>query len=133
VTQRKIGFDLKLPLAFLRWVNYRGVVGNQISLGIVALIVLAVIAICLWGRIEAAYLLVPAVILVLAIILFSVHKTLKENPGSVLEDALYLEHRKMDMELAAKNRPSIQLTPLIEDPQPPLAIEGTVAVDEGGE
>jgi hypothetical protein len=111
---RKFKFDLKLPLDFLKRVNYRGVVGNQITLGIVALVVFAVIAVCSWGKIEAVYVLVPAVIFIVGIVLYSVQQTLNKHPAAVLEGSQYLEYHRIEM--ASKGTPLPALTPPIPDP-----------------
>ena len=68
--------------------------GKQIAAIIVALIVLAVAIIGMWGQIVAIYFVVPGVILVLAIGLFSVQRSLDKHPNlALLEGSEYLEYK----------------------------------------
>lgn len=109
------------PLEFLHKVKYGGAVGKQIVAVVVALLVLGVVSISLWGQITAAYLVVPAVIIVLFGGLFSVHRTLDKGPSlAILEGSEYVEYSKV--ELAAKNMPIIPPTPAIPDPKAPAML-----------
>jgi hypothetical protein len=55
-------------------------VGKQAAVIIVALLVLAVALICTWGQILSVYIVVPAVVVVLCVGLFSMHRTLDKHP-----------------------------------------------------
>lgn len=91
------------PLEFLHKIKYGGAVGKQITAVIVALLVLAVVAVCTWGQIKTVYFVVPGVIVILALGLFSVQRTLDKHPSlATLEGEEYLTYRKIEMEIAAK-------------------------------
>jgi hypothetical protein len=119
------------PLEFLQRIKYGGAVGKQIAAVIVALLILGVSLICTWGQIITVYFVVPAVIIVLGIGLFSVHRTLDKHPNlAILEGAEFVEFHRL--EIAAKNVPPVPiLMPSIPDPsRPPGNIEESVENQE---
>jgi fatty acid desaturase len=116
------------PLEFLQRVKYGGAVGKQIAVVIVALLVLAVVAVCAWGQTIVVYIIAPLVVVVLVIGLFAVQRTLDKHPEQALyEGAEYLEYQRIKY-AATKDVPQLPDTPLTigsgEDPRNIAAPEG---------
>jgi len=103
------------------------------SIGIVGLIAIVAVAIVsIWVPLITACILIVAILALIGFVIRSIQQTLKDSPASPLEDQLYLEHRKLEMELAAKNYPiiTIEAQP-IADPNPaPKLIEEPEKLEE---
>jgi uncharacterized protein YneF (UPF0154 family) len=108
--------------------------GNMASLGIVGLIsLIAVAVVSIWVPLITACVLVFAVLILIVFVIRSMQRTLKDNPAAALEDQLYLEYRKMEMELAAKDRSTtIEIVKTIADPKHPSSTLPAV-IDEAEE
>jgi hypothetical protein len=83
----------------------------------IALIAVAVVG--AWIPWPTACALVAGVIFLAVFVIKSIKSTLKENPGAVLADQLYLEHQRMTL-AAAKNQPLLCDSPPVPDPEPTL-------------
>lgn len=105
------------PLEFLQKVKYGGAVGKQTVIAVVALIALTVAMLSMWEQVSAVYVIVGAVVLVVCVSFFSIHKTLeKYHEEAMLEGKDLKEHWGKKMEMAAKQLPA----PSVDDQRPSI-------------
>ncbi|HYM13233.1 MAG TPA: hypothetical protein VEU62_21010 [Bryobacterales bacterium] len=134
------------PLEFLQKVKYGGAVGKKTAIAVTTLIVLAValvalpLSLRLAGNIGALYVMIPAMLVVVAAVLWVYFDSLRSIDNSVrtypklalLEGTDLVAYQQLEMEMAAKNRPSIPEELPAPDPTPPTrAIEAPVEEEEG--
>jgi hypothetical protein len=107
------------PLEFLQKVKYGGAVGKLAAITVAALIVVAVIMASAWNN-ERVHIggLIVVVLLVLAAF-WRIAKTLDKHPELALLDGTEIVTMKR-LEMAAKNKPVLEGSPMISDPAPPL-------------
>lgn len=120
--------------------------GKKTAIAVTTLIVLAValvalpLSLRLAGNIGALYVMIPAMLVVVAAVLWVYFDSLRSIDNSVrtypklalLEGTDLVAYQQLEMEMAAKNRPSIPEELPAPDPTPPTrAIEAPVEEEEG--
>ena len=90
--------------------------GKKTVIICVALIVLAICAVCLWNQVYAILAIVAAVLAVLVFGLKSIDGTLERHPKLALMDGTEIVKMKEIEVMAAKYTPVIVGEPLIDEP-----------------
>jgi hypothetical protein len=117
-------------LEFLHKVKYGGAVGKKAAITNVALIVLAIALVAVWGKVYAVLLIALGVLIVFGGSLKSIDKTLEKHPELALLDGTEMVAMKK-LEMAAKNVPILPEAPLILDPEAPEGLIEASASDQG--
>jgi hypothetical protein len=121
------GWPFSKPLEFLHKVKYGGVVGKKTVITVVALIVLAIAILAMWGKVEPVLLIVAVVLIILFGAFRSIDASVKAHPELALMDGSeWVAYKKAEM--AAKH---ITILPAIAEPVPdPGAPTGLLAIAE---
>ena len=118
------------PLEFLQKVKYGGVVGKKTVITVVALIVLAIAVLAMWGKVGPVLLIVGVVLIILFGAFRSIDVSVKAHPELALLDGTeWVAYKKAEM--AAKH---ITILPAIAapmpDPQAPIDLPDTTEPEE---